>query len=50
MHFLAEMPSATCELSCALITNVYVICKYKKNLLNYETRWFSHRKSQEPSC
>ena len=26
--FLAEMPSQTCELSCALKTNLYAICKY----------------------
>jgi hypothetical protein len=30
MCFLAEMPPGTCELSCALITNLYTICKYEK--------------------
>ena len=33
MRSLAEMPSGTCELSCALITNVYAICKYEYNCL-----------------
>lgn len=28
---LAEMPSVTCELSCALITNLYAMCKYEYN-------------------
>ena len=28
MCFWAKMPSGICELSCALISNVYAICKY----------------------
>jgi hypothetical protein len=27
--FFPEMPSGTCELLCALITNLYAICKYE---------------------
>jgi hypothetical protein len=30
---MAEMPSGTCELSCALKTNVYAICKYEENII-----------------
>ena len=37
MRFWAEMPSGTCELSCALITNMYTICKYEYKLLNYDS-------------
>ena len=31
VFFWAEMPSGTCELSCALITNLYAICNYEYN-------------------
>ena len=31
--FCPEMTSGTCELSCALITNLYAICKYEYNCL-----------------